>query len=124
MTRLRSNQADKCLVLQECPTSVRPTSARAYMSDQQMSGQQVTKPTSTQDDRHQANTNISISSALGIGTLHLTKEQIPMNGACITWQRRDYTSSLWHGAEQQPHARETARLPSDTVQNSHHISEG
>jgi len=28
VTRLRSNQADKCLELQEWPTSVRPTSVR------------------------------------------------------------------------------------------------
>jgi len=40
-----------------------------------------------------------------------------------TWCRRDCTPSLWHCAEQQPHAGKTARLLSDAVQSSHHISD-
>jgi len=82
VTRLRSNQADKCLGLQEWPTSVKPTSNQA----DKYPGRQV--PSQYQ------RTNISISFALGTDTLHLAKEQILINGARITWQRGDHTPSL------------------------------
>jgi len=135
VTRLTNNQSNKYDRQVSRPTS---NQADKY-PDQQV-------PSQCQQ------TNISTPFAFRTSTLHLTKKQIPINDTCIIGQRGDHTPSLCkrlhvfpltHGAEQQsclaqkrlhafpltysaeqqPYAGKTARLPLDTVQNSHHISE-